>query len=57
MNSAYKKVIEMIKNEQFKEAFEFGYENGICITEDWEEINGTEYYTVAVEDEIFRFEI
>lgn len=57
MSKAYKKCIELVQAEKFKEAFECGYENGVVLTEDWEEINGVEYYTVAVEDEVFRFEM
>lgn len=57
MSKAYKKCIELVQAEKFKEAFECGYENGVVLTEDWEEINGVEYYTVTVEDEVFRFEM
>lgn len=55
MDKAYKKCIELVQSEKFKEAFECGYENGVVLTEDWEEIDGVEYYTVTVEDEVFRF--
>lgn len=55
MNKAYKKCIELVQSERFKEAFEYGYENDVVLTEDWEEIDGVEYYTVTVEDEVFRF--
>ena len=57
MNKAYKKCIELVQAEKFKEAFEYGYENGVVLTEDWEEIDGVEYYIVTVEDEVFRFEM
>ena len=57
MSKAYKRCIELVKAEQFKEAFEYGYENGVLLEEDWEEIDGVEYYTVTVEDELFRFEM
>ena len=57
MSKAYKKCIELVQAEKFDEAFRYGYENGVTLTEDWEEIDGIEYYTVAVEDEIFRFEM
>lgn len=57
MSKAYKKCIELVQAEKFKEAFEYGYENGVDLTEDWEEINGVEYYTVTVEDEVFRFKM
>lgn len=57
MSKAYKKCIELVQEEKFEEAFLYGYENGVVLTEDWEEINGVEYYTVTVEDEVFRFEM
>lgn len=57
MNKAYKKCIELVQLEKFKEAFEYGYKNGVVLAEDWEEIDGVEYYTVTVEDEVFRFKM
>ena len=45
---------KMVEEEQFNEAFAFGYENGIELTDDWEEENGTEYYIVTVEDLVYR---
>ena len=52
-----KKIIELVNEDKMNEAFEFAYENDIEVTEDWYEIDGTEYYEVTVEDELLRFEI
>ena len=51
---AIKKAWEMVVAESFDEAFEFGYENGIELTEDWVEEDGTEYYVVTVEDLVYK---
>lgn len=51
---AIKKAWEMVVAEKFDEAFEFGYENGIELTEDWVEEDGTEYYVVTVEDLVYK---
>lgn len=51
---AVAKAWEMVVAEQFNEAFEFGYENGIELTEDWVEEDGIEYYVVTVEDMLYK---
>ncbi len=57
MGKAYKRCIELVQAEKFDEAFRYGYDHGITLTEDWEEIDGVAYYVVSVEDEVFRFEM
>ena len=53
----HEKVVHLIHEDRMKEAWEYAYENGIEMTEDWEEVNGKEYYVISVEDELFRFEV
>lgn len=48
-----KKAWEMVTSHQFEEAFAFGYENDILVCEDWVEIDGIEYYTISVEDDVY----
>ena len=56
-NEMIKKVIELIDADKMNEAFELAYTNGIEMSEDWEEVDGKEYYVVTVEDELLRYEI
>lgn len=56
-NEMIKKVIELIEADNCKEAFEFAYNNDIMVCEDWEEVDGKEYYIVTVEDEMLKYEI
>ena len=49
--------IKLVQEEKFEDAFDYANAHDVFMEEDWEEINGVEYYTVAVEDELFRFEM
>lgn len=52
-----KEIIDMVLAEDFDKVFMVGYENGIVVCEDWQEIDGKEYYVISVEDDVFKFEI
>lgn len=56
MRKEVKHTIELVNSQKFEEAFTYGYENGVLVSEDWIERDGKEYYMISVEDDVFYFD-
>ena len=49
------KTAKMAQAKKFNEAFNYGYDHGVFVSEDWITEAGVEYYCITVEDETFTF--
>ena len=50
-----RKVINLCIEDKMTEAFSYAYEHDVFMCEDWQTISGSEYYVVAIEDDVLWF--